>query len=170
MKRRKRISSLSLAARLSLLRKGLLDADETAEVVADFGKENFIEAKPDVEALLSHDDPIVRYNAIATLSYEWGTTGKIEDLLHILFHDPDRDCRRQAAGALGSLHRGVKDKRIAKVLGDVVKNERECDDVRKFAYTALLDVLGIERPLQPNPVAMTMKEIDWDLVRNCSIS
>ncbi|MGH9863458.1 MAG: HEAT repeat domain-containing protein [Candidatus Acidiferrales bacterium] len=168
MKRRKRIEGLSVHARLSLLRRGVLDPDEIADPVADFGTGNYIEAKPDVERLLDHPDPIVRYNALGTLAYEWGAAERVDRIVDILKHDQDSDCRRQAAGALGSLHRGVRDKGLAKTLANVVLDQAERDDVRVSAYTALLDILGIERTLQPNPLSIAVKDIDWQLVRNSS--
>jgi HEAT repeat protein len=169
MKRRKKIGDLSLAARLSLLRKGQLNEDEIADAVSDFGTTNFIEAIPDVERLLDHSNSMVRYNALATLAYEWGTAERVDRIVDILKHDPDQDCRRQAAGALGSLHRGAQDKLLAKTLAIVIMDQDEKDDVRRFAYTALLDVLGIARELQPNPLSMAIKDIDWELVRNSAV-
>lgn len=151
-----------------LLRRGMLDPCEIADAVADFGVEYFVEAKPDVEQLLDHDDPIVRYSAIVALGFDFCTTDRIERLLDILFRDPDRDCRRAAAAAFGCLHRGTNDKRIAGALAVVVRNKNEEDDVRIFAYTALLNVLGIPRNLQPDPLSMALGDIDWELVRGYS--
>lgn len=167
MKRKHRIRNLSLPARLSLLRGGHLTPNEIADVAADFGTENFIEARPDVERLLDHPDPIVRYNAMATLAYEWATTDRTDKLIEILLHDSDNDCRRQAAGALGSLFCGGRDLKIAKVLAGVVTDPAEEDGVRHFAYAGLLDVLGVEMHYQPDPVSMSLDDVDWNLVEKC---
>jgi hypothetical protein len=74
----------------------------------------------------------------------------------ILVSDPDRDCRRQAAGALGSLFRGKRDREVLTLLVEIAKNEREEMDVRAFAYAAALDVLGVSRAIQPNPVNLRL--------------
>lgn len=156
----------SLSDRLALLRSGKLSSREIAEAIADFGSENLVEAKPDVERLLDHKDEIVRYNAIAALAYEWGITSRNKRIVEILLGDPDRDCRRQAAGALGSLFRNTKDRDTSRTLADVVLNEGEERDVRAFAYTAFLDVLAVPRPHQPNAVGMDLaSDVDWNLVR-----
>lgn len=129
---------------------------EIADFAADAGSENYIEAEPDVNRLLDHEDAIVRYNAMATLAYEWGRTYRMDRIREILFTDTDQDCRRQAAGALGSLFRGRQDTDVLEVLVRTAKNAREEMDVRAFAYTSALDVIGVSRAIQPNPVGLQL--------------
>lgn len=129
---------------------------EIADFAADAGSENYIEAEPDVNQLLDHEDAIVRYNAMATLAYEWGRTSRMDRIREILFTDPDQDCRRQAVGALGSLFRGKQDRDVLEVLVRTAKNASEEMDVRAFAYTSALDVIGVSRAIQPNPVGLQL--------------
>lgn len=141
-----------LNRRLQLLRAGRLSRQEVRDFAADAGKENFIEAEPDLNQLLDHSDAIVRYNAIATVAYEWGRTRRIQRICEILRADPDRDCRRQAASALGVLARGTHDREIYFALAGVATNPAEFMDVRAFAFVSALDVVGVSKAALPNPV------------------
>jgi len=137
-----------------LLRKGKLSVREIADFAADAGNENYIEAETEVNQLLDHPDAIVRYNAMATVAYEWGRSPRIDRIIEILFTDRDEDCRRQAAGALGSLHRGKRDRRVLDALVRAVNNGQETPDVRAFAYTAALNVIGVPRHMQPSALRL----------------
>jgi hypothetical protein len=148
--------NLPIGNRLDLLQKGQLTVREIADFAADAGTENFIEAEADVNGLLDHSDPIVRYNTMATLAYEWGRSSRTDRIREILFTDEDHDCRRQAAGALGSLFRGKRDKPVLDALVHTAKNTKEPMDLRSFAYTGALDVIGVSRNIQPNPYALQL--------------
>lgn len=156
MSKQSRVNDLPLKDRLRLLRDALLSDWETAALAADLGAANYVEAKSDVEALLNHKYPLVRFNALATLAYEWGESSSTGRIMEIAVADPDQDCRRQAAGALGSLFRGSRNAEIADLLVGIARNEDEANDVRAFAYTATLDVIGIARSVQPNPTRLTV--------------
>jgi hypothetical protein len=165
MKDKKRLRSLSLSAKLSLLRGGHLTPWEIAKVATEFGTDNFVEAKPDVEQLLDHPNEIVRYNSMSSLAFEWGGTDRPDRFIEIALHDPDSDCRRIAAGALGSLFRGTNDVHVADILARIALKEHEEELVRFSAYIGLLDVLGQPRSAQPDPVSLTLKDFNWELVR-----
>jgi len=143
-----------MADRLALLRKGTLSVAEIADFVADAGNQNYIEARPDVERLLDHESPTVRYEAMGTIAYEWGICSRVERIIEILLTDENEDCRRQAAGALGSLFRGKRERRVLDPLVRMVKNAREARDVRAFAYTGALDVIGVPRNMQPSALRL----------------
>jgi len=151
-KRREAVGRLPIGGRLDLLRKGQLTVREIADFAADAGNDNYMEAEPEVNRLLDHEDPIVRYNAMATVAYEWGRSPRVDRICEILLSDEDQDCRRQAAGALGSLFRGKRDKHVLNALVRTAKDARESKDVRAFAYSSALDVIGVSRTIQPNPV------------------
>jgi hypothetical protein len=155
-RRREATRRLSMSTRLDLLRRGLLGVGEIRNFAADAGDENYIEAEAEVERLLDHQDPIVRYNAMSTVAYEWGRSSRADRLLEILFTDDDRECRVQAAGALGSLFRGKGDRHVLDALVGTARNPREPGDVRAFAYTAALDVIGVSRTIQPNPLGLNV--------------
>ncbi len=148
----------SLHQRLRLLREGLLSESETASFAADAGSENFIEARKEIEGLLYHTSPIVRFNALATLAYEWGIASDPSRIVDIALSDADRECRRQAAGALGSLFRGTKNAETLHCLASIAARVEELPDVRAFAYTAALDVLGVPRSAQPVPTRLIVGE------------
>lgn len=160
-RRRQAIGRLPMGRRLELLRKGQMSVTEVADFAADAGSQNYIEAEPDVNRLLDHEDAIVRYNTMATLAYEWGRTPRIDRIREILFTDPDRDCRRKAVGVFGSLFRGKQDRDVLDLLVRTAKNAREEMDIRAFAYTAALDVIGASRAIQPNPVGLQLGPDEW---------
>lgn len=155
-KRRSALGRIQVDRRLTLLRAGNLTAAEIADFVADVGRENYIEAEQEVNQLLDHPSPLVRFNALATLAYEWGRTSRLTRIYEIALNDPDRECRRQAAGALGSLSRGTLDRDTIGLLVKKAKDRTEQMDVRAFAYTAALDVLGVSRAMQPNPIGLKL--------------
>lgn len=137
-----------------MLRAGQLTVREVADFAADAGKENYIEAEPEVNDLLDHKDPIVRYNAMGTLAYEWGRSHRTDRILEILSVDPDDDCRRQAAVALGSLFRGRRERHVLDVLVGIAKNSNEPMDLRASSYVSGLSMIGVSRDFQPSPVGM----------------
>jgi HEAT repeats len=155
-RRRQAVERLSIDRRLELLRTGQMAATEIADFAADVGSQNYIEAERDINQLLDHSDAIVRYNAMATLAYEWGRTSRVDRIQEILSTDPDRDCRRQAAGALGSLFRGTQTRDVLEMLVGAARNPHEEMDVRAFAYTAALDVVGVSRAIQLNPIGLQL--------------
>ena len=156
MKRRKRLEQLSFEDRLKLLRKGFLSEKEVADLFADAGTHNYVKARNDVEKLLDHANPIIRYNAIGTLALEWGLDSRADRIKAIALRDPDSDCRRCAAAALGSLFRDTKDPHTLKTLISIARNSDEVQHVRAFAYTGALDVLGVSRDIQPNAFGLNV--------------
>jgi len=142
--------------RLRLLRNGFLSDIEVADLAADLGTANHIEARADVEKMLSHPLFAVRFNALATLAYEWGVASNTDRIVEIALTDPDEDCRRQAAGALGSLFRGTQNKDVLAVLVSIVRDSNKEKDLRSFSYTSALDVIGVARSIQPNPMRLTV--------------
>jgi hypothetical protein len=156
MKRRQRLEKLSFEERVKLLRKGLLSEKEIADLAADVGSGNYIEARPDIEKLLDHANPIIRYNALGTLAFEWGLDSRADQIKEIAVQDADSDCRRCAAAALGSLFRGTNNPDVLKTLVSIARNPNEEQHVRAFAYTGSLDVLGVSREIQPNAYGLSV--------------
>ena len=164
MNRREKLKQLPLSARLEALRRGVLNASEIADAVSEFGIDNFIETRSDVEKLLDYPDPIVRYNSISALVFEWGGTDRVDRLIEILHADRDPDCRRVAAGALGSQFRATRNVAIARHLSNIAANKTEEDSVRISAYAGLLDVIGVPRTERPWLDEMSLQDINWDVV------
>ncbi|HXG89051.1 MAG TPA: hypothetical protein VNJ02_12010 [Vicinamibacterales bacterium] len=147
-----------MSARQDLLRQGALKVSEIADFAADAGNQNFLEAEEDVSMLLDHEDPIVRFNALAIIAYEWGRTSRAHRIVAIMRGDVDVDCRRQAAAALGALFRGSREEHVLKELVFTAKNPQEPRDVRASAYVSALDVVGVSRTRQPNVMTLEAGE------------
>ena len=158
MKTRQKLRGVSNDGRLDLWKRGLLSNPEITDAIAEFGASNYQPAVRMVEAALDSDDSLVRYNAMATLAYEWGTCSRLARIEEILLHDNDADCRRQAAGALGSLKRSSSDLQTLKLLREVAGDDQQPADLRAFVYTASLGVLGLPRNEQPSPFKLVVDD------------
>lgn len=158
--------SRSLTWRLARLRKGLLSDTEIADTVLDLGHSELLyrdDVLRDLTALVDHPDPDIRSEAIRAMAFhgvifDWQSEpGKtlLKNLVEILRHDTEVDSRRTAAAGLGSFFKGTHDQNIMRILFDVVTDDSEEDEVRAFAYTGFLDVVGV--PVQDQPSALTLK-------------
>ena len=87
---------------------------------------------------------------MASVAYEWGRSSRVDRIIEILSTDEHEDGRRQAAGALGALHRDKRDRLVLDALAPTVNDNQEAADVRSFAYTAALDVIGVPREMRPS--------------------
>ena len=152
-----------LLKRLHLLRRGSLSNVELAQTAVDIAHSDFLnhdDVIRDLVGLLRHSDPDVRQEVISALAYhglrfEWeqepGKTLR-GDLLEAVHYDPDDDCRRGAASALGSLFKGSRDQGVMLALREVCGKESEAQHIRAFAYTSFLSIWGVPVQQQPNPV------------------
>ena len=158
---------LSIEQKLEYYKKGLLSNQEMADTLQKLGESPLLNrstVQTDLLLLMSNPDPVLRYNAIGALAYhglsfDWGNEfGKqlLSALDVMLRMDEDQDCRRQAAGALGSLFKCAGDQQVINALARVCLNEEEFDDVRAFAYTAVLSVKCVPFSDQPNPVGFQL--------------
>ena len=168
MGKKKRVAEPTMEERLRLLTDGLLtDEFEVANLAADLGtsdyinvsEDNYIQAMEVVEKLLDHPSEIARYNALGTLAYEWGACSNIDRIKDIASSDPDDDCRRQAAAALGSLFAGTRNIDTLRFLESIVTQSEEEEDVRESAYTGALNVLGIPYFEQPKLLRLGEEEL-----------
>ncbi len=125
-------------------RQGRASLDEVRSLAADLGNQHFLPGIPAALELLEHEDEIVRYNAVMSLAFEFHHTPAADKLLAMLAGDPDEDCRRVAAGALGNLCQNTKDRRVLQALAKAALNDSD-EDVRSSAYEALLIVNGVPR-------------------------
>lgn len=152
---------------LEELRRGLLSSDEVYHTVATFGREHFLEARPDVERLLSCENQEVRSIALNVLALDWKLQKHWKTALDVVEHDPDDDNRLRAATLLGGLKRDTGDHQVLQTLAHVVRNEEDLF-VRKAAYLAMQSVLYDRGPrvrlenLQ-KPFDLE-KDVDWELV------
>ncbi len=155
----------------SLYEKGRFADEDLADLVREIGESpllNRSSVRGELVRLMSHADPLVRQNALGALAYHGVALDMGDDFGQQLLSgmdvmlrlDEDQDCRRQAAGAFGTLFRNSKNKDVIQALGRVCQNLEEEDDVRAFAYASLLTVAGIPRQAQPNPVGLRLGETD----------
>jgi len=125
-------------------RQGRASLEQVRSLAADLGNQHYAQGIPELIELLKHDDEIVRYNAVNSLAFEFHHKPVADQLLAMLTGDPDDDCRRVAAGALGSLFQSSRDHRILAALGQAALNDPE-RYVRSSAYKSLQIVNGVSR-------------------------
>jgi hypothetical protein len=159
--------SIPLLNKLEAAKAGRLGNAELAGTIADIGHSDLIQREDVHEVLiafLSHPIPDVRAETVSALafhgvSFTWGSepgrTLRLR-LMNMANKDPDHGCRRMAASGLGSFFRDTNDAAVATLLAGIVQNPMEEDQVRAFAYCALLSVQGIPIPQQPSPLGLTI--------------
>ena len=157
-----------LKQKLEDIRRGLEPSDGYY-AIHEFGDENFIEARPEVEHFLTSDDPRLRYIALHVLTQHFGLQEYWGTALTFLRHDPDEDCRRMAASSLASLKRNTKDTKTLEALARSVSNKSEDEDVRIRAYTAMREVLdfdGREQMRIVGPEFDLERDADWQMIHS----
>lgn len=132
----------NLEQALESWQQGRASLEEVRALAADLGNEHYAEGIPGLMQLLDHDDEIVRYNAVNSLAFEFHYKPAAEKLLAMMAGDSDDDCRRVAAGGLGSLFQNSRDRRILAALGHSALNDPE-EHVRSSAYKSLRIVNGV---------------------------
>ncbi|MBO0783211.1 MAG: HEAT repeat domain-containing protein [Ktedonobacteraceae bacterium] len=155
-----------LQQKLEDLRQGKIPPGELYATINDFGKAYFLEARPDVERLLTHPDSQYRGLAIQVLATNWRLPEHWETARNMLLTDPDVDCRMKAASALQTLKRDTQDRPTLEVLAGVVTNQQEERIVREVAYAAMRGVVKYD-PREQFRFAnedLAAQEVDWNWV------
>jgi HEAT repeat protein len=99
--------------------------------------EYLIEAKVDVDRLLSHEDWRVRLSALDIVWWGVGATDGVDLSIEILLSDPDEDIRTEAALALYEAARGTpKEDRVREAFKKVSDTD-ESDYVREVVLNYL---------------------------------
>lgn len=156
--------------RLELLRQGNVANIEIPSALFTFGKAEYLEARPDVELLLTNPEPEIRKTALKVLTSYWYLDDYWETARDFLEHDPDADCRAEGAFALGVLRRDTGDRKILAVLAKVVKDENEGESVRITAYQAMRSIVqfDIEEHKRWMREGFTFeKDVNWAFVDAC---
>jgi hypothetical protein len=109
---------------LEELRRGMVSAHTVYHTVATFGREHFLEARADVERLLSCEDQEVRSLALSVLALDWNLQEHWKTALEVVEHDPDDDNRLRAATLLGGLKRNTGDHQVLQTLARRVERRR----------------------------------------------
>lgn len=156
--------------RLELLRQGNLADIEIPSALFTFGKAEYLEARPDVERLLTNPEPEIRKTALKVLTSYWYLDDYWETARDFLEHDPDADCRAEGAFALEELKRDSGDRKTLVLLANVVKNEQEDEYIRTRAYQAMRSIahFNIEEHRRWMGEGFTFeKDVNWAFVDAC---
>ena len=156
-----------LRSLLARFRAGRIPEEAVYALIHDFGEAACMEAKPDVEALLTHPDPELRYIALNVLTLHWMCSEHRRTCEEFALEDADSENRGMGVAGLGALLRGTRDPEALALLLRIFRNEGEEWLVRDSAYCSILYVLG--RPASEQPPATRRldhtRDVDWDRIR-----
>ena len=133
-------SDASLRDRLAALRSGEIPPEELYGVIHAFGEANFLEAEPDVVALLRHPAAEIRRIAVSVLTFHWRVARHRDELVRLLLSDPDDTVRSTATGGVGFVFRDTRDPIVSQALLERIQDGDRNPAEREAAYAALRDV------------------------------
>lgn len=140
------------------LARGDFPPDQVWLILLILGEGNAQSTRPLVERYLTHEDPTVRYNALSALILDWGLEDHRATCIRMMHEDPDDDNRSLAIACLGSLDRATHNPDTLRLLLEVFLNGAQDKYIRRSAYSAILNVVGVPRDQRP-PSA---REWNWD--------
>lgn len=149
------------------LRHDVIPPGALYSTIHDLGREQVMEAVPDIERFLTSDDPQLRYVALEVLTLHFKLQQHWETARRFLEQDEDSDCRRMGASALGILRKNTRDTDTLRILAPVVRNAAENLFVRQTAYRAMRSVIQYNprEPLgKPSAEFNFPQDVDWALV------
>lgn len=115
-----------------------LSVVELEERIREICSEYLVEAKVDVDRLLSHHDWRVRSSALDLVWWGVGATDGIDKSIEILLNDPDEDVRSEATLALYEASRGTsKESLVKEALKRVAADAASPEYVRESALIYL---------------------------------
>jgi hypothetical protein len=120
-------------------------------------------------AHLTNDDPRIRSVAIVSIVYQWGPSADFLDYcVRTLQQEQDPTLRMTVLWAIGFVVAGKRDKRIMKIVADILHDQTASETIRAYAYSALL-CIGGKRDEQFDlrlwkGVARFPDEANWPLV------
>jgi len=117
---------------------------ELQERVREVCAEYLIEAKVDVDRLLSHEDWRVRSTALDMVWWGVGATDGIDRSIEILMHDPDEDIRAEAALALYEAARSTPKAAL------VVEALKRVADTDESDYVRVASLKYLRKLVQPS--------------------
>lgn len=136
-------------------------------VAADTG---CFEVSPQIAQCLTSSDPMVRWNAAATLFTRFRANQYATQCLELVEKEPDEIVKSVALVGLGELLPSVDDHDFqngaAAVLLRVFNDQSEYPEVRCSAYEGILAAIGIS-PLERPPAGKLLdlvKEVDWKMI------
>ena len=156
-----------LSATLADLRAGRLRPYSLSETIHEFGEEHFEEALPEIVSSLNSTNERVRYMALHVLTFHFQLKDYKPSAIEMLLHDPDEECREQAASGLGALMKNTGDLESLHVLAKVVHNEEEPKLTRAIAYASMYSIVHDDRQQQDQLTETMFKPgftFDWKFV------
>jgi len=117
---------------------------------------------------LEHPRAGVRQVAVYLLASHWRDNDCVPLVCRMMLEDPDPNVREEAFECLRSLRSNSKDRQIAQTLASTVNDDRQPTNLRRAAYAALRDIMGLNVYRHGLPSALKFPEqVDWDLVVSC---
>jgi len=129
-----------LRSKLTALRNGQIPPEELYGLIHDFGHAMFLEAEPDVVALLDHSNARIRCIAVRVLTFHWNVRGHRDRLIPLLRNDSDDEVKSFTAAGLGFVFQNSRDPIVSQALIDRVRDGNEHPLVREAAYSGLREV------------------------------
>jgi hypothetical protein len=125
--------------------------------------------RAEAERQLDNADPKIRRVALSILDFLWearGEPGFADKCEQIAIGDTDSDVRANALGIMGLCYENTRDRRVGKLLAQVVLDESQPLSPRTQAYTALF-YLRRRRPLFKSArVFQVPEDVDWQFVKS----
>ncbi len=125
-------------AKLAALRNGdIIPHEELYDLIHEFGHAMFLEAEPDVVALLDHPVWQIRCIAVRVLTFHWDISRHRDKLIYLLRHDPEYEVRSFTSAGLGFVFRDSHDPVVSRALIEIIWDRAEDTSLRESAYTAV---------------------------------
>jgi hypothetical protein len=148
--------------------------DESADVVqrkialGKIAKSRWERLEPEIAALLSHPEEMLRCEAILALVSWWEMDEYIPRAMQMMASDASEFARSHAALALGQFARftGRLELQIVRALARAVRDDPD-EGVVYNAYSEIREILDpdFKTSTIPDPIDKT-KHVDWDLLRS----
>ena len=147
---------------LGRLRRGDLSRKETIRALNVFGEQGFVEAEPDVGALLNSQDSQLRYYALSILLRDWKPSSYKGVAERVLQSDSSDDVRIAAVFGLGALGLAHGDRSVLRPLYQALMNKREKSAVRVEAYNFIRMIYG--EPILQRRLSKFSDIRDWGTI------
>ena len=105
---------------------------------------SLLRSREATEEHLDDSDPKLRFAALVLMTHRWIPTEQFKNKCEeMAFKDSDTTVRSTAIGCLGSCYARTDNRRVEKLLANIVCNEMESYEVRRSAYVALFIVKSV---------------------------
>src|SRR5438128_1389850 len=116
------------------------------------GIHTLLQSKEATNEQLNDANPKMRWAAVILMTYHWGPTEQfMRKCEHLALFDADPLGRVQAIRCLGACFAGTANRRIEKLLANIVCNDSESDRMRRSAYMSLFLLSAPPTERMPRP-------------------